>query len=79
MRETLGMVSEMCQEPRSNGGPAVLTFRSWNPQIKSWDAYKRALERAYARYVGGHCRSMAAEQTGHDREPETLDPDGNGP
>jgi hypothetical protein len=57
----------------------VLTFRAWNPRVESWDDYKGALERAYALYLDGHRRTVTAEQTGHDPEPETLDPDGTGP
>lgn len=59
--------------------PPVLTFRAWNPEVESWNDYKGALERAYAPYLDGHRRTVTAEQTGHDPEPETLDPDGTGP
>ena len=79
MLETLGVLSEMCHEARPNGGPAVLTFRAWNPHVESWDDYKGALERAYALYLDGHRRTMTAEQTGHDPEPEKLDTDDKGP
>jgi hypothetical protein len=79
MGETPEVLAETCQEARSNGGPAVLTFRAWNPRVESWDDYKGALERAYALYLDGHRRTVTAEQTGHDPEPETLDPDGTGP
>ena len=79
MTETLGVLSEMSQEARPDDGPVVLTFRAWNPRVESWDDYIGALERAYARYLDGRRRTITAEQSGHDPEPEKLDPDGEGP
>jgi hypothetical protein len=79
MTETLGALSERSQEARSDDGPVVFTFRAWNPRVESWDDYIGALERAYALYLDGYRRPMTAEQTGHDPDPDELDPDSGGP
>jgi len=79
MTETLGVLSEVSQEARSDDGLIVLTFRAWNPRVESWDAYIGALEQAYARYLDGYRGPMTADQTGHDPEPDELNPGGERP
>jgi hypothetical protein len=77
--ETLGVLSEMSQDARSYDGPVVLTFRAWNPLVEPWDDFIGALKRAFALYLDDYRRPMTAKQTGHDPEPDVLDPDGDAP
>jgi hypothetical protein len=47
--------------------------------VEPWDDFIGALKRAFALYLDGYRRPMTAKQTGHDLEPDVLDPDGEGP
>jgi hypothetical protein len=66
----------MNQEAPPDDGLVVFTCRPWTPEVESWDDFMSAVERAYSRYLDRSRRTITADQTGSDPQPDELDPEG---